>query len=176
MALGGSAPRRYAEALLDLAVAAGAVDEYRASFDALGRALDDRVLRLLRDPGHPLAQRLALVDDAARNEPADIRALLKLLVQKNRLAIFPRIVAAFGSLVDKRSGILEARITTAVELASGQRDEFVARLARASGKRIRATFITDPTLLGGAKVQVGDRLVDGSLRSQLESLRAQLAS
>jgi len=52
----------------------------------------------------------------------------------------------------------------------------VRRLEQTSGSKVRATFAVDPALIGGAKVQVGDRLIDASLRNQLDELARQLAS
>ena len=176
MALGGSAPRRYAEALFDLASAANAVPRFRDALERLAAAFDADVLRALRDPGQPVGQRVAAVEAAAKDEPAEVRALLALLVRRDRIAIFPVIARAFGALVDRRAGIAEARVTTAVALEQTQESEMVSRLERTSGIRIRASFFVDPTILGGAKVQIGDRLIDGSVRAQLELLGAQLAS
>ena len=177
MALGGSAPRRYAEAMLDLALlAAKAVEPYRASLDRLASAFDATTVRALRDPGVPMATRRAAAAAATASEPEDIRSLIRLLVERDRIALLPGIARAYGRLVDRREGIAEARITTAVEIDAAQRATYVAQLERTSGKRIRATFYIDPALLGGAMVQVGDRLVDASLAGQLAALRVQLAS
>ena len=176
MALGGSAPRRYAEALMDLASATNAVPRFRDALERLAAAFDADVLRALRDPGQPIGQRVAAVEAAASEEPAEVRALLTLLVRRDRISAFPAIAKAFGALVDRREGIAEARVTTAVALEPAQEKDLVSRLERTSGQKIRASFLVDPAILGGAKVQIGDRLVDGSVRAQLELLGTQLAS
>ncbi|HET8567670.1 MAG TPA: ATP synthase F1 subunit delta [Candidatus Limnocylindria bacterium] len=175
MALGGSAARRYAEALLEFAVEEKAVPAYRSSLEALASGLDAHALRALREPRVPLERRLAAVSGIAKGEPHALGALLAILVRRDRIALLPGIAAAFGELVDEREGIANARVTTAVELGPKDRDGVVGRLERATGKKIRATFSVDQALLGGARVQLGDRLVDGSVRTQLENLRAQLA-
>ena len=176
MALGGSAPRRYAEAMLDLALAANAVDGFHTSPDRLAAAFAGPAVRALRDPGIPIARRRAAVAAATAAEPADVRSLIRLLVERDRIALLPDIARAYGTLVDRRAGIADARITTAVALTQAQRDDYVRRLERTSGTTVRATFAVDPALLGGAKVQVGDRLVDASLAARLAELGAQLAS
>lgn len=176
MSPGGSAPRRYAEAMLDLALEASAVAEFRASLDRLATAFGGASVRVLRDPGIPMARRRAAAAAATAAEPADVRSLVRLLVERDRIALLPAIALAYGALVDRREGIAPARVTTALELSQAQRDEYVRQLERASGRRIRATFAVDPALLGGATVQVGDRLVDASLAGQLAALGAQLAS
>ena len=175
MALSGSAARRYAEAMLDLATGEDAVAAYRASLDKLAEAFAGGPLRALRDPSIPMQKRVGAALAAAAGEPKPIAGLLQLLVRKDGVGLLPGIARAFGDLVDRRAGIAKARITTAVELDEQQRQDMVARLEKASGKKIKATFGVDASLIGGARVQVGDHLIDGSIRAQLDSLRSQLA-
>jgi F-type H+-transporting ATPase subunit delta len=105
-----------------------------------------------------------------------IRSLLVLLLENDRIALVPQIALAFGDLVDRREGIAKARITTAVPLKEPEQRELVTRLERESGRKLRATFAVDPTLIGGAKVQIGDHLIDSSVRAKLVALGRQLAS
>lgn len=176
MGLSGSAARRYAEAVHDLARRENQVDAYRSSLEGLAAAFGPQVLRALRDPSVPMRQRLAAIEAAARDQPRSIRSLLVILAQRDRLPLLPAIARAFGDLVDRRAGIAKAKITTAVELDERQQGAFVERLERSSGTKIRATFAVDARLIGGAKVQVGDHLLDSSVKARLEALRAQLVS
>jgi len=175
MGLGGSGPRRYAQALLDIATEEGAVPAYRRSLDRLAAALGPDVVHVLRDPRVPFERRRAALEAATKDEPAAARAVLDLLLERDRVGLTPEIARAFGDLVDRREGIVKAKITTSVALDESQRNGLVIRLEQTSGKRVRATFAVDPALIGGAKVQVGDRLIDGSLLNQLEQLARQLA-
>ena len=176
MALSGSGARRYAEAIFDLAAADAAVDAYRASLDALAAAITPQVLRALRDPSVPVKRRLAAVDAATKGQPRAIRSVLLLLEQRDRIALLPAIAREFGDLVDRRAGIVKAKITTAVPLDEDQRTAFVERLEKSSGKKLNASFTVDPELIGGARVQLGDHLVDSSVRAQLHALLTQLSS
>jgi F-type H+-transporting ATPase subunit delta len=175
MALGGSGPRRYAQALFDIASEEGAVGTYRQSLERLGTAFAPEVVHVLRDPRMPFERRRAALQAATKDEPAAIRGVLELLLERDRVGIVPRIASAFGDLVDRREGVVKARITTPVTLDDRERSALLGRLEQASGKKIRATFVVDASLIGGAKVQVGDRLIDSSLRVQLEHLARQLA-
>ena len=175
MAQSGSGARRYAEAVLEIATEEGAVPAYRRSLDRVGAALGPETIRVIRDPRVPLERRRAALAAGLTDEPKAIRAVLELLLQRDRIALVPDIVRAYGDLVDKREGIAKARITTTVALDEGQRADLVSRLEQSSGKRIRATFTVDPGIIGGAKVQIGDRLIDASLRTQLDHLARQLA-
>ena len=175
MALSGSSARRYAEALLQIATSENAVDEFAASFERLRQALDAETLRALRNPGVPIRARRAATLAATAGEPKAISSLLGLLLERERIALFPQIALAFADLVERRAGIVKGRITTAKDLSATEREELVRRLERSSGKKIRATFAVDESLIGGAKVQIGDRLIDSSLRAQLAELERELA-
>lgn len=176
MALSGSAARRYAEAVHDLALRENAVDAYRASLDSLAAAFAPQTLRALRDPSVPMQQRLAAIEAAAAEHPRSVRSLLVILARRDRLPLLGAIARAFGDLVDKRAGIAKAKITTAIALDQEQQHAFVERLERSSGTKISATFAVDERLIGGAKVQVGDHLLDTSVRARLDALRTQLVS
>jgi ATP synthase F1 delta subunit len=161
--------------MLDIATAEDAVPAYRAALDRLG-ALAPATLRLLGDPGMPLEKRLRAAEAATVGQPGPLRGLVAVLIRRDRIALLGRIAAAFGELVDERSGIAKAHVTTAIELDRSAREALVSRLSRATGKTIQATFTADPDLLGGARIQVGDHLVDASLSAQLRSLRQKLTS
>jgi F-type H+-transporting ATPase subunit delta len=176
LALSGSAARRYAEALLALSTNERAVGEVRTSLDKLAPAFDRVTVAGLRDPSVPMKQRVEAVNAALGGEPDVIRSLLVLLLESDRIALVPQIALAFGDLVDRREGIAKARITTAVPLKEPEQRELVNRLERESGRKLRATFAVDPTLIGGAKVQIGDHLIDSSVRAKLVALGRQLAS
>ena len=176
MALSGSAARRYAEALLELAPDDPTVVEFRASLEKLAPVFDRATVANLRDPSVPMKQRVEALNSALAGEPDAVRSLIVLLLEKDRIALVPQIALAFGDLVDKREGIAKARITTAVPIDEPARRELVRRLERESGRKLRATFAVDPTLIGGAKVQIGDHLIDSSVRAKLVALGRQLAS
>jgi F-type H+-transporting ATPase subunit delta len=152
------------------------VTDLRASLEKLGTAFDRVTIAALRDPGIPLKRRQGAIAAATKGEPAEVRSLLLVLLERDRIALVPHIARAFGDLVDRRQGIAKARITTAFPLNEPERDGLVRLLEGASGRKLRATFAVDSALIGGAKVQIGDRLVDSSLQAKLDALRQQLAS
>ncbi len=160
--------------MLDIATAEDAVPAYQAALERLG-GIDPSALRMLGDPGVPLERRLRAADAATQGLPGAARGLVALLVRRDRMALIGPIAAAFAERVEARAGVARARVTTAVELDLTARDALVSRLSNATGKTIRAAFAVDPDLLGGARIQVGDHLVDASLRARLHSLRQQMA-
>ena len=176
MALSGSAARRYAEALLSLAPDDRTVVAFRTSLEKLAPVFDRATIANLRDPSVPVKQRVEALTSALSGEPEAVRSLLVLLLERDRIALVPQIALAFGDLVDRREGIAKARITTAVPLNETAGRELVQRLERTSGLKLRATFAVDPALIGGAKVQIGDHLIDSSVHAKLTALGRQLAS
>jgi F-type H+-transporting ATPase subunit delta len=176
LALSGSAARRYAEALLALSPNERAVAELRTSLEKLAPVFDRVTVAGLRDPSVPMKERIEALNSALVGEPPTVRSLMVLLLETDRIALVPQIALAFGDLVDRREGIAKARITTAVPLKDAEQRELVSRLERESKRKLRATFAVDPTLIGGAKVQIGDHLIDSSVRAKLVALGRQLAS
>jgi F-type H+-transporting ATPase subunit delta len=174
VALTGSAARRYAEALMDIATEEKALEEFRSSLDAIAASFSDDFLRVLADPSSPLERRLRSAEAATKGQPQAVGSLVSMLVQRGRLGLIGAIAAAYGDLADERAGIAKARITTAVPLPESQRTAFVGRLEKTTGKSIKAEFDVEPGLIGGATVQVGDHLIDASLRAKLDALREQL--
>ena len=175
MALSGSAGRRYAEALIDLAADTAAVERYRTSLERLAQAIGPASIARLRDPRVSLAHRRDALTQATKDEPAEVRSLLVLLLERQRIELLPAIARYYGEIVDRRAGIQKAKITTPIELSATDRDELVRRLERSSGRKVRATFAVDPSLLGGAKVQIGDHVIDTSLAAQLHEMARELA-
>ena len=176
MALSGSAARRYAEALLSLGPDERTVSAFRTSLEKLAPVFDRVTVAGLRDPSVPMKQRVEALSAALAGEPDEVRSLVILLLESDRIALVPRIALAYGDLVDRREGIAKARVTTAVPLDENARRELVQRLERTSKMKLRASFAVDPALIGGAKVQIGDHLIDSSVYARLNALGRQLAS
>ena len=159
-----------------MATTENAVDAYRESLDRIGAALGPATVHVLRDSRVPFEHRRAALDAATSGEPKAIRAVLNILLQRDRIALAPDVARAFSDLIDRRAGIVHAKITTPVALGEPERADIARRLEQASGKKIKATFAVDPALIGGVTVQLGDRLVDASLRTRLDLMARQLAS
>lgn len=160
---------------MDIATEEKAVEEYRASLDAIAAAFAGDFLRILGDPSSPLERRLGAAEAATKGQPRPVASLVSMLVQRGRLGLIAVIASAYGDLADELAGIAKARITTAVPLPEAQRTSFIGRLEKTTGKKIKAEFEVEPALIGGATVQVGDHLIDASLRAKLDALREQLA-
>ena len=78
--------------------------------------------------------------------------------------------------MDDRQGMVQADVTSAAALSDADRAKLEAAVARRTGKKVRATYQVDPALIGGAVTRVGSTIYDGSVREQLQILRAKLSS
>jgi F-type H+-transporting ATPase subunit delta len=178
MARPSTAARRYAEAAFEIAVRDGTVDAWRADLEAAAAALaGPAVARAVENPAIAPAVRERAV--RAGLESSIGRATLNLILfmlRRRRIDQLPRVVEEFRRLDDQRRGIVHATATSAMPLATSEVTALTARLEQLTGGRVELTVETDPSLLGGLVVRVGDRLIDGSVRGRLERLRNQLVS
>jgi F-type H+-transporting ATPase subunit delta len=100
--------------------------------------------------------------------------LARLLVENKRLALLPEIVAMFEVLKAEQEGELAAHITSAFTLDAGQMAGLVAKLEAKFGRKVSATQSVDAELIGGVVIQVGDEIMDASVRGGLEALSVTL--
>jgi F-type H+-transporting ATPase subunit delta len=100
--------------------------------------------------------------------------LFRLLRRKGRLGLGPSIASYFTELWDEERGIERAVVRTAVPIGDAERETIAAQLSQASGRQVQLEAEVDPSLIGGAVIRVGDRLIDGSTRTRLRALRTRL--
>lgn len=104
-----------------------------------------------------------------------VRNFLFVIADHRRAHYLPEIADAFQEVVRQRQGIAEAQVYSAVRLTEAQKAELTRSLTRLTGLTVDPNYFIDPELLGGTLVRVGDTIYDGSLRNQLEQMRARLA-
>jgi F-type H+-transporting ATPase subunit delta len=178
MARRQSAARRYAEAAFSVAMRDDAVEAWRSELDSAAEIVgEERIGRALANPSIPLETRLATAEDTFGKLVGNkMLNLIGLLLRRGRIEELPRLAAEFRRLDDERQGITHATATSASPLTADEVRALTQRLEQYTGGRIQLDVEVDPSLLGGLVVRVGDRLIDGSVRSRLERLRNQLVS
>jgi F-type H+-transporting ATPase subunit delta len=168
--------RRYAEAYFDLARDAGKIDAYG---DDLARAAElleqPPVAEAMRNPRVPVHDRIRLILDLTDGLAQPTRNLLHLLVERGRAGIVPAVLESYRELADQASGITRVQVTSAVPLDTALEQSIRDTLGRTLGGRIQTTVRQDPAIIGGLIIRIGDRVIDGSLRTRLQQLRAALA-
>jgi F-type H+-transporting ATPase subunit delta len=178
MARRESAARRYAEAAFGVALRDDTVDAWRQELDAAATVIEEeRVGRALANPSIPLETRLATAEETfGRLVGRQALNLIGLMLRRGRIQELPRLAAEFRRLDNERKGITRATATSASSLTRDEVDALTRRLEEFTGGHVELDVEVDPSLLGGLVVRVGDRLIDGSVRSRLERLRNQLVS
>ena len=174
---------RYARALADavtggrIAAEAGAVEQQLHGF--LGLMQESADLRnVLISPAVGTAKKKMLVEalGGTLGLTPVTRNFLYILLDHKRMALLQEILALFRAEMDERQGMVEAAVSSAAELSAADRASLETALARKTGKEIRAKYVVDPSLIGGAVTRVGSTVYDGSVREQLRLLRAKLSS
>lgn len=168
------AAKRYAQAAFQIAVANGTVGAWRIQLEDVAQVLTDSgAASILADGRLPVESRQAMLERTLTVSPL-VMNLAKLLVAKGRSGEARAVASAFGRMADTADGIAHAQLTTAVQLEPGQVRAIEARLSTSMGVSVRAVATVDSAILGGLVVRVGDRLVDGSVRTRLKRLRREL--
>ena len=169
--------RRYAAGIFQLAQEGNAIDTWRAELAKLDELLQDDVLvAAFRNPAVGVRRRMDLARLLKPELRPETENLLRLLVEHYRTREIHRIREEFERLADEASGIVHATVTTAIELDKDDRGHYEQELSRKLGRKVTLRFVTDPTIVGGAAIQIGDHLVDGTVRTHLARLRQELLS
>jgi F-type H+-transporting ATPase subunit delta len=175
MAVADIVARRYAQAFYAVARDSGRVAELRDQLAAAVAALTDpRVEVALRNPRLSAAERqqvLEMLPDLA----APTRNLLRLLLERRRTALLPQVLDHYDRLVDRDAGVVRAEVVTAVPVDQELEQEIRQTLAQQLGGTVQTVIRQDPDILGGLIIRIGDRVIDGSVRTRLEHLQAALA-
>jgi F-type H+-transporting ATPase subunit delta len=175
-AAAGSA-RRYARALLDVALAQGDPAALREDLRR-GAALlsaERELSGVLAHPGVPADRRRAIAKAvfAGRSSPL-MERLVDLLAERGRVALLPEIESAFAEAWNAHRGVVAAEATSAVALDPAQVQALGGALRTVSGREVELRQRVDPAVLGGVVVRMGERTYDGTVRAQLAGLRQRL--
>lgn len=166
--------RNYAEALFELGERAGETELYAKLIDALAHAVlsEDRIRVVLESPRVSKDLKVAILQRGLEQyaTPPFLRFLAS-VVRRGRQALFPSISEELMALVDEKFNRVHAGVTMAREPDEELREAVRASLSGAVGKEVIAHFRTDPSILGGVVVRIGDRIMDGSLRRKMANLR-----
>ncbi|HZQ93760.1 MAG TPA: ATP synthase F1 subunit delta [Candidatus Sulfotelmatobacter sp.] len=134
--------------------------------------------RVWENPAVPADQKRKLLDVIVQRDGIDrpVRNLIAVLIDQRRLPFLPRIVEQLEKELDSRMGFAEAQISSARELSDAEKRTLEAQIAKVTGKKVRAQYGMDPSLLGGAVVRIGSTIYDGSVKGQLERMKEAISS
>jgi F-type H+-transporting ATPase subunit delta len=171
------AARRYAKAVFDLASQEGSFEQWGRRMATIQELFSrPEVALVLNNPTIATEQRESLVANAPEILDEQATNLARLLIESGRIDEARAIAEEYQRMVDDAQGRVRATLTTASELAPHDRDRVAAELSKRLNKDVRLTTEVDPRILGGLRLQYGDRVVDASVAARLEQLRRRLAA
>ena len=169
---------RYAQALFELAEAEGNVALLAEKLQAFADTYSSHpeLRAALENPVLDAARREAVLAEVARAvgvPPLGIRGL-GVIARRRRLAIVPALASQLRVLSDRKAGVVRAQVTTAQKMPESYYQDLMKQLSAATSRKVVLTRSEDPSLIAGAITQIGDSIIDGSLRGRLDVAEAQL--
>src|SRR5271169_1855715 len=136
-------------------------------------AESEELRRGWENPAVPAEQKRKLLDAIVHQDGIErhVRNLVAVLIDHRRVQFLTRIAEQLEKELDARLGFAEAHITSSRELGDAEKRALEAQIAKVTGKKVRARFGLDASLLGGAVVRVGSTIYDGSVKGQLEKIK-----
>jgi len=166
--------RRYAMALMEAAEEQDEIERTTKDLDLLDSTLrGSRELRVFLASPIVSAKRKTLVAKELFETSVGrvVLAFVSLMIAKNRARVLADVIEEFKTLRDEKMGIVNVDVKAAVELGTQQEKDLRARLERYTRKKVRVRFALDKVIRGGLVVKIGDTVLDGSIKRQLELLR-----
>ena len=169
--------RRYAQAAFELAKEKDNLDRWVEDLTRAAEVLGDSdVLGFLDAPQVTDSVKLDGIGKLLADVDPLVRNTVNLMTVNRDISKFTDMLRVFGEMADEHRGIARAEVVTAVPLEKAQRDQLAAGLATLVGRtEVDITESVDPNIIGGVVAKVGDRLIDGSTRTQLQAMRKSLA-
>jgi ATP synthase F1 delta subunit len=167
----------YARSLFEVAKDQDKLDAVRDQLGAFSDALSEtRDLQVFFfSPYFSTAEKEDGLDRVVSDADPTILNFLKLLIEKHRMPVLFRIRANYEALWEEENKLLPVQITSAVELDSSTVEQLGDQIARQTDRKVDVSAQVDPDILGGIVVQVGNSVLDASVRNRLEQLRKQVA-
>ncbi|ABO51655.1 ATP synthase F1 subcomplex delta subunit [Desulforamulus reducens MI-1] len=177
--LRGAVARRYAQALYEIAQEKNALEAMEQELKGVAEAIEGtrELQKVLYHPqvlpGEKKNLLKALFTDKVSDETLNF---LGLVVDKRRENYIAGIAAEFSVLANEARGKVAAEVTTAIEIDEKQKQELVKVASRMAGKEVEPTFGVDPSLIGGVVVRIGSKVIDGSIKTRLATIKSRLMS
>jgi F-type H+-transporting ATPase subunit delta len=167
----------YADALFEVARAEGTLGEVEDELFRFSQVLqgNDELRDALTDARVPAVRRQQIVEDLLGGKASPVTsALVSMVVGTGRARDLPQIIRQLVERSAAEANKEVAEVRSAVELSAGQRERLAQALSTATGKQVSLKVVIDPSVLGGIVAQVGDTVIDGSVRSRLDQLKQAL--
>jgi F-type H+-transporting ATPase subunit delta len=174
---------RYAKALADAVLAPGSrtdPDKVLGELRAFKEIVDSspELRNVLLSPAVPTARKRAVISRFASSLSLStlVRNFLFVVIDRRRGDLLGEMAEAFEAALDERTGVVRTEVHSAVPLDQGQQAALGQQLSKLANRQVRCEFFVDPSLIGGVVARMGSTVYDGSVRTQLETLRERLTA
>jgi F-type H+-transporting ATPase subunit delta len=165
-------PKRYAQAAFQIAKEQGLLDKWLEDLQAVQVQIqDDTTLAFLSLPRPPLYRKIEFIRQALANVDQMTQNLVGLLTSRQTVEMVPEIVQEYSRLLDTHYGRIPGQVTTAIPLDNEQKKKVGEHLKEIAGMTVVLTTNVDPKIVGGLVARFGDKVIDGSTRAALDSLK-----
>jgi F-type H+-transporting ATPase subunit delta len=170
--------RRYALALADVVAKTGETNSIRAELQTWEGMLNANanLQDAFSNPSIPHASKEKVLEELiAKTKPTRTTAnFLRVLLRNDRLTEIKEINERFATVLEERSGVIPAQITSARPLSETEKAEMKTNLEKLTNKQISLNFKTDETIIGGVVTRIGSTVYDGSVKTRLQELKQQM--
>ena len=171
--------RRYATALADVAIERREEREVQNELDQWAEMIDahPQLKEVFANPTIVYDHKRKVLEDLiSRTRVRETTAsFLRVLLKNQRLSQLGAIVERFGQVLDERGGMVAAHVTTARPIPEDLKNSLHETLAAATGRKVRLSFTTDESIIGGLVARIGSTIFDGSVQSELDRLANEMA-
>lgn len=174
--INGSLARRYSQALFEIATETS-LDSIDSDLRELTKLVEENaeVKRVMLHPHISLSVKKSIMEKILGEDFGEVtRRFFYLLIDRKRENILPLIQREFTRLADEARQVVEAKVASAIELSASQLDDLKKAIKRMTGKDVRIISEVRAELIGGVLVQVGDRVMDGTIAHALNRMRVEL--
>lgn len=178
MPVRSASSRRYASAIFELAIETESFSQWESDLETIASFTGEPdVQRVLINTRVPRAAKLRLLAAGLEGAVTPLAMnLVRILHGRDKVHLAPEIFEMFKEMVDDRRGVAHAVVTTAVAMTDDERAAVAAKLSQITGKQVDVTARVDESIIAGVVARIGDQLIDGSTRTQLQALKRRLAA
>ncbi len=170
--------KTYSEALFEVALEEEKVELFLKELEFIVDSLKTypEFFVLLKSPRINVDEKKKMIAEVFSDKLSEeMNNFLKIILDKRRSGYMEQIKDEYEKLVNEHMGIVKTVATTAVPLSEAEQNNLVEKLEKVTGKKIKLTNSVDKDLLGGVLVKIGDKVIDGTVKSRLNDLREDLA-
>ena len=167
--------KRYAQAVFETAQTASDHDAWTTHLSELTDALQHKdLLTIMNAPTVTENEKIEVIKLLVSKFPGNFETFCRLLIQKGSLSDVPDITKQYQKLVDTIKGVSRVSVTSAVKLNNNEKTKLTKQLSDQLEKEIELSESVDESLIGGVVIRIGDKVLDGSIKGRLNSMRASL--